>query len=66
MIVAAVGVMAALVTLAVALNRGPESYADGTPEASLQQFISAAFDDDHGAMLALLRRRKGALRRRAR
>ncbi len=54
MIVAAVGVMAALVTLAVAAGRGPENYAEGTPEATLQQFISASFENDEDAMLKLL------------
>ena len=54
MIMAAVGVMAALVTFAIATNRGPLDYAEGSPEAVLQEFVSSSFDNDESAMLELL------------
>ncbi len=53
-IMAAVVVVAALVTIALSQSRSPEQYDVGSPEAALQQFVSAGLGGDEGAMLDLL------------
>lgn len=53
-IMAAIVVLAALVTLALAADRGPESYPVGSPEAVLQQFVTSALDGDGDTMIGLL------------
>ncbi len=54
LIMVAVLVMAALLTIALVASRDPKTYPVGTPEAALQEFVAAAIDNDEDAMLALL------------
>ncbi len=54
MIMGAIIAMAALLTIALAANRNVASYPEGSPEAALQQFVSASLDEDEDAMLLLL------------
>lgn len=53
-IMGAVVAMAALLTIVLVAVRGPTTFDEGTPEATLQSFLNAALDDDEPAMLALL------------
>lgn len=46
--------LAILVTIALVVARGPADYEPGTPEAALQDFLDAAFDEDGDALLALM------------
>ncbi len=53
-IMGAVVALAALVTVGLLAVRSNETYDPGTPEAALQDFLQAAFDEDSEAMLGLL------------
>lgn len=46
--------VAVLVTVALVVAGGTETFEPGTPEAALQQFIEAGLDGDETTMLALL------------
>jgi hypothetical protein len=54
LIMAAVVGLAVLVTIALVVARGPETYAPGSPEAALQDFLEAGFDGDSVAILELV------------
>ena len=54
LIMAAVVGLAVLVTIALVATRGPETYAPGTPEAALQDFLEAGFDGDTAAIFELV------------
>ncbi len=54
LIMSVVIAMVTLLTLAIMAGRSPASYPEGSPEATLQTFITAALDNDEEAVLALL------------
>lgn len=54
LIMGAVIAMIALLTVALLATRSPATYPDGSPEAALQDFVTATLDDDDVTMLALL------------
>jgi len=53
-IMAAVVGLTVLVTIALIAARGPETYAPGTPEAALQEFLEAGIDGDSAVLLELI------------
>jgi hypothetical protein len=54
LIMGAVVAIAVLVTVALIMGRDTKTYSPGTPEAAVQDFIQAGFDNDMPALLASL------------
>ena len=54
LIMGAVVAIAVLVTVALIVGRDTKTYSPGTPEAAVQDFIQAGFDNDMAMLLALL------------
>jgi hypothetical protein len=54
LIMGAVVAIAVLVTVALIVGRDTKTYSPGTPEAAVQDFIQAGFDDDMPALMASL------------
>jgi hypothetical protein len=54
LIMGAVLAIAVLVTVALIAGRDTKTYSPGTPEAAVQDFIQAGFDNDKPALLASL------------
>ncbi len=54
LVLGAIVAVAVLVTVALLAGRSPKTYPSGSPEALVQGFIQAAFDDDIPTLLSML------------